>query len=178
MLTYADLLLDATVDSLYMCPHTAIYLSSILLYISVLVLLYVCPHTAIYVSSYCYISVLNTAMYLSSCCYMCPQTAMYASSYMYVVIPTIFVSSYHMFVLILLYMCQVDSLARCSLWRVEAAHTAICVSLDYCYILVLILLYMSPHTAIFVLKLLCTCPHTATYVSSGRQASSVFSVAS
>ncbi len=42
---------------LYMCPHTAIYVSSYC-YICVLILLYMCPHTAIYVSSYCYICVL------------------------------------------------------------------------------------------------------------------------
>jgi hypothetical protein len=51
-------------------------------------------------------------------------------------------------------------------------HTAIYVS-SYCFICVVILLYMCPHTAIHmssycykcVLILLYMCPHTATYVS-------------
>ncbi len=42
---------------LYMCPHTAIYVSACC-YICVLILLYMCPHAAIYVSSYCYVCVL------------------------------------------------------------------------------------------------------------------------
>ena len=42
---------------LYMCPHTAVYVSSYC-YICVLILLYMCPHTALYVSSYCSICVL------------------------------------------------------------------------------------------------------------------------
>jgi hypothetical protein len=44
-------------------------------------------------------------------------------------------------------------------------HTAICVS-AYCYVCVLILLYMSSYCYICVLILLRMCPHTATYVSS------------
>jgi hypothetical protein len=48
---------------LYMCPHTAIYVSSYC---------YMCPHTAIYVFSYCYICVL-----ILLC--MCPHTAIYVS---------------------------------------------------------------------------------------------------
>jgi hypothetical protein len=58
---------------LYMCPRTAMYVSSYC-YICVLILLYMCPHTAIYVSSYCYICVLILL-------YMCPHTTMYVSSY-------------------------------------------------------------------------------------------------
>ncbi len=70
---------------LYMCPHTAIYVSACC-YICVLILLYMCPHTAMYVSAYCYIFVL-----ILLC--MCPHTATYVSSYCYIC------------VLILLYMC-------------------------------------------------------------------------
>jgi hypothetical protein len=47
-------------------PHTAIYVCD-----SVLILLYMCPHTAIYVSSYCYICVLILL-------YMCPHTAIHS----------------------------------------------------------------------------------------------------
>jgi hypothetical protein len=47
-------------------------------YICVLMLLYLCPHTAVYVSSYCYVCVL---ILLYVCVlmllYMCPHTAMY-----------------------------------------------------------------------------------------------------
>ncbi len=82
---------------LYMCPHTAIYVSSYC-YICVLILLYMCPHTALYVSSCCSICVLlllymcpHTAIYVSSCCYicvlmllyMCPHTALYVSAAAY-----------------------------------------------------------------------------------------------
>jgi hypothetical protein len=61
---------------LYMCPHTAIYVSSYC-YICVLILLYMCPHTTIYVlhvSSYYYIC----ATYVSSCYCMCPHTTIHA----------------------------------------------------------------------------------------------------
>jgi hypothetical protein len=51
---------------LYMCPHTAIYVSAYC-YICVLILLYMCPHAAIYVSSYCYICVL-ILLYMCSIC--------------------------------------------------------------------------------------------------------------
>ncbi len=50
----------------YVCPHTAMYVSSYC-YICVLILLYMCPHTAVYMSSYCYICP-HTAIYLSSYC--------------------------------------------------------------------------------------------------------------
>ncbi len=77
---------------LYMCPPTAIYVSSYC-YVCVLLPLYMCPHTAIslpsyriHVFSYCYICVLILL-------YMFPHTAIYVSSYCYI------------FVLILLYMC-------------------------------------------------------------------------
>ena len=84
---------------LYMCPHTAIYVSAycyicvlILLYmcphtaICVLILLYMCPHTPIYVSggwllhetnAYCYICVLILL-------YMCPHTAICVLILLYV----------------------------------------------------------------------------------------------
>ncbi len=91
---------------LYMCPHTAVGVSSYC-YTCVLILLYMCPHTAIcvltaiHVSSYCYVCVLillcmypHAAICVSSCCYicvlillcmfphtacMCPHTAVYVS---------------------------------------------------------------------------------------------------
>ncbi len=63
---------------LYMCPHTAIYVSSCCYMcphtaICVLILLLMCPHAAIYVSSYC-----NMCPHTA---YMCPHTATYVSSY-------------------------------------------------------------------------------------------------
>jgi hypothetical protein len=100
--------------SLYMCPHTTIYLSSYY-YISVLILLYMtakspstkhafqvkvlcmymCAHTAIYLSSYYNISWWPSAIYLPSYCYIsvlillyiCPHTAIYLSSYCYMSSP-------------------------------------------------------------------------------------------
>jgi hypothetical protein len=53
--TFTALPLDGTAaagmwGSLYVCPHTAIYVSAYR-YICVLILLYMCPHTAIYVGS-------------------------------------------------------------------------------------------------------------------------------
>jgi hypothetical protein len=136
--------------------HTAVYICPS--YICVLcskrqVHLYICPHTAIYVSSYCYrcvfflirlyIYVLHISMYSvvkgkCTCIYvlillymcvlvllclcvltllhLCPRTAIYVSSYCYI----------YIYVLILLSMCP---------------HTAIYMS-SYCYICVLILLYI------------------------------------
>jgi hypothetical protein len=51
---------------------------------------YVCPHTAVYVSSYCYMCVLillymsaHTAVYVSSSFYMCPHPSLYVSSSCY-----------------------------------------------------------------------------------------------
>jgi hypothetical protein len=72
---------------LYMCPHTALCVSSY----SCDLLLYMCPHTALCVSSYCYICVLILL-------YMCPHTALYVSSYCSAC------------VLILLYMCPPTSM--------------------------------------------------------------------
>ena len=75
----------------YICPHTAIYVSSygykyvlILLYVSsryyicVRILLYMCPHTTVYVSTYyctCVI-ILLCVLRLLYCLYMCPQTTL------------------------------------------------------------------------------------------------------
>ena len=67
-------------------------------YICVLILLYMCPHSAIYVSSYCYmcpqryICVLILPTYVSSYCdvcvlillHMCPHITIYVSSCCYV----------------------------------------------------------------------------------------------
>jgi hypothetical protein len=89
--------------SLYMCPHTTLYLSSYY-YISVLILLYMTaksPSTkhafqvkvlCMYMSTYCYISVLILQYILMAVCYIsvlillynCPNTAIYLSSYCYI----------------------------------------------------------------------------------------------
>jgi len=77
---------------LYICPHTAICLSSYC-YMSVLILLCVCSRTAIYVSSYCYVCTHTPIyMFVSSYCYVsvlillyvCPHTVMFVSSYCYI----------------------------------------------------------------------------------------------
>ncbi len=67
---------------LYMCPHTAIYVSSYF---------YMCPHTTIYVSSYFYMCVLillytcpHTPICVLILLCVCPHTAiyvLYVSSY-------------------------------------------------------------------------------------------------
>ena len=77
MLLYTFLILLYVPSCCYfMCPHTAIHVSSHS-YICVLMLLCTCPHTAIYVSSsYCYIHVLTLLC-------MCPHTPIYVSSYFY-----------------------------------------------------------------------------------------------
>ena len=75
---------------LYMCPHTAIFVSSYCC-ICFLILLCMCPHSAIFVSSNC-CRCPHTAVYVSSyCCicvhillYMCPHAAIYVSSYCYI----------------------------------------------------------------------------------------------
>jgi hypothetical protein len=74
---------------LYMCPHTAVYVSSYCC-MCVLILLYVCPHTAVY-----------TAVYLSSYCYKCVLILLYVNR------PQIagYVSFCYISVLILLYIC-------------------------------------------------------------------------
>ena len=94
------------------CPHSAIYLASSYCYVCFYILLYMCPHTAMYVSSYGYIYVrillymcLHTAIYL----YMCPHTAIYVSSYCYLCVLILlfifYVSSY-------CYMCDHTSCTR------------------------------------------------------------------
>jgi hypothetical protein len=60
-------------------------------------------------------------------------------------------------VCVCVYMC-VRVLRKCP-------HTTTCLS-SYCYICVLILLYMCPHTAIYVSSYYFLCPHSTTYVSS------------
>ncbi len=88
---------------LYMCPHTAVYVSSYC-YMCALILLYMCPHTAMYVSPYCCMCVLVLLFVYRYMCpysrisalvllYMCPQTAIYVSSSCYI------------YVLKLLYVC-------------------------------------------------------------------------
>ena len=164
-----------------MRPHTTI---------CVLKLLYMCPQvielhkivlslapahkTSIYVSAYYYIRVLILL-------YMRPHATIYVSSYYYVC------------VLILLYMCpQVMELYKIVLSLAPAHETATCnlyhtrhETCDwgaegevYCFISVLMLLYMCPHLlymcphTICVLILLCVsscyciCPHATIYVSS------------
>ncbi len=71
---------------------------------------------------------------------------------------------------ILLYMCPHKGERAASVYMYKDISHAV---LPYCYVCVLILLYMCPHTAICVLILLCRCPHTAIYVSSQRRESDV-----
>jgi hypothetical protein len=81
-----DVVLDnQRVCSIYVCPHTPIYVSSYH-YICVLILPCICPHNPIYLSSYYYTCVLMLL-------YMCHHTTMYVCS------------NYHICVLIFLYMC-------------------------------------------------------------------------
>ncbi len=61
---------------IWICPHTTRYLVETHSYICVPILLYLCPHTAIPVSSYHYICVLILL-------YMCPHTTLYVSPYYY-----------------------------------------------------------------------------------------------
>jgi len=90
---------------LYMCPHTAIYVSSYYFmcpqtttYASSY---YSCPHTTIYLSSYYYICVL-ILLYVSSYYYICPHTTIYVSSYYFMrphtticVLILLYVSTYY-----------------------------------------------------------------------------------
>ncbi len=71
---------------LYVCPHTAMYVSSYC-HVCVLIMLYMCPHTAMCVSSYCCVCVLIML-------YVCPHHAIYVPSYCYTTVLT------------LLYMCR------------------------------------------------------------------------
>ncbi len=73
---------------LYMCPHTATFVSSCY-YICVLILLCMFPRSTTYVSSYYYVCVLVLL-------YMCPHTTMYVSSFYYIcVLILLYVSSYY-----------------------------------------------------------------------------------
>ncbi len=61
----------------------------------VLILLYMCPHTAMYVSSYYYVCVV-ILLYMSLLVYFCPHTNLCVSSYYYICPhTTIYVSSYY-----------------------------------------------------------------------------------
>jgi hypothetical protein len=83
-------ILPIVVWGLYMCPHTSIYLSDILLYPTI-------DYILLYVSWYYYTCVLNSSTvasrYGARALLMCPHTTIYESSY------------YYICVLILLYMC-------------------------------------------------------------------------
>jgi hypothetical protein len=144
-----------------MCPHPAI---------CVRILVYMCPHTAIYVSASCYICVRlllymcpTTAVYASACCYtcvrilqicVCSQTTSTHTCRQSPMLSSMCVSAYcSACVLILLLI---------------SPHTATHVS-SYGYSCVLILLRMCPH--ILILLQMCPhtqlmCSHTATHVSS------------
>jgi hypothetical protein len=155
-----------------MCPHTALYASS---YCSrcVLLLLHMCPHTALYVSSYC-----SARQRLSDgSSLLCPHTALYVSSYCSICV--------------LILQCEAEGFRRItpsldrpdvmSFYKVRSppperdnppywllnmwpftrcAIYHICVS-SYCYICVLILLYMCPHTYLgpVLLSSLCRMPY-------------------
>ena len=108
---------------LYMCPHATIHVSSYY-YTCVLIPLCMCPHTPIYVQS------LGAALFLAF--YLCPHTHTCA----------VYVSSYYICVLILLYMCAV--VRGSSVFRLPVE------------------LYMCPHTAVNIYM----CPHTPIYVCS------------
>ncbi len=121
---------------------------------------------------------------------ICPPLTIYLSSYYYIcVLILLYVSSYYyVCVLILLNMCPHTPVFKGGRWVGESrgemerkfnrsSYSHIRVSIyvsSYCYICVLILLCMCPHTAIcvssyyytFVLILLCMCPHTTIYVSA------------
>jgi hypothetical protein len=146
-------------STVYMCPRTAIYVSSgllcmcapfretlvymcvlVLSYMRVLILLYNCP-------PYCYICVLILV-------YMCPQCCLYVS----------FILLYHFppccYICVLILLCVCLHTASCQ-------HTAVCVliggrgtlmkqkKLDIC-----------PQRTRCVLMQLDMCPHTTTSVSS------------
>jgi hypothetical protein len=89
-----------------MCPHTSVSHLKVadvvyvhICYICVLILLYMCPHTAIYVSSYLKVAnVVYVHIY-----YRCPHTAIYVSSYLKVA-DVVFVDIY-ICVLTQLHMC-------------------------------------------------------------------------
>ncbi len=133
-------------------------------YIRALILLYMCPHTAMYVSSYCYMCPHTVCMcpqtticvlillyrghHTTTCVlillYMCPYTAIYVSSYYYMCPhttfcphTTIYVSSYY-------YICVV-SLAFLQGTHVRLGRKSLYVS-SYYHIGVLILLYMCPQS--------------------------------
>jgi hypothetical protein len=84
-------------------------------YICVRTPLYMCPNTAIYVSSYCCICDLTplymcpqTALSVSSYYCMCPHTTIYVSTYCYICVRILLYMCPHttLCVLILLYMCR------------------------------------------------------------------------
>jgi hypothetical protein len=190
---------------LYACPHTAIYVSSYC-YMCVLILLYMCPHTAMCVSSYCYICVLillyvcpHTAicvlilLYVSSYCYMCPRTAVYVYSYSHCYIHDLILRlwschpSAHAYIRVLVLalpyvsaynICVLISLCMRTSWATKTVcpHTAIDVS-SYCYICVLILLYMCPHLSIYASRYAkCLRQHTSAYVSIRQHTSAYVSI--
>ena len=145
---------------LYMCPHTAIFVSArARTYrrrgrIIIITLLYMCPHTTVYVSSYYRICVLILL-------YMCPHTSVYVSSN-YARAP-VRAHRYedkawgHIYSSM---MTQYSSMrtnvssnyARAPVRADQSSTSRVyCyIASSYCYIFVLILLYMCPHTAIYV----------------------------
>ena len=140
-----------------MCPHSGAFTC----YICVLMLLYMCPHTAIYVSSFRCLLRLPPGLVSAKkksvliLLYMCPHTTRFVSLY------------YYIRVLIQLYMCPHSffclgaffgfRLCLYYIWSAfqkapfrAASSTQV---LSYGYICVLMLLY------ICVLILLSMCPH-------------------
>jgi hypothetical protein len=128
--------------------------------------LYVCPHTAVCVSSYCYICVLipHTSICTGNMearilLYLCPQTTIYVSAYCY------------MCILILICVQEIwRPPLRALVYSGTLRFARICHR--YHYMCVHILLYICPNTAIYVsayccicvLMLLHMCPHTAIYM--------------
>jgi hypothetical protein len=116
-----------------------------------------CPRTAVYVFSYCYICVL-VLLYVSSYCCICVLLLLYMSS------PTAIYVSY---TLILVYMCPHTGRSQRHL-GVSSCVLVLGVPTSYCYICVLLLLYMClrlafPTSLIYVsytLILVYMCPRT------------------
>jgi hypothetical protein len=112
-----------------------------------LILLYMCSHTAIYVSLSCYMC-LHTGMYVSSYCYvMCPHTAMYVSSYCYICVLILLYMCPHTTIHVSSYCCMCPHTPfYMSSYCCMCPHTDLYMS-SYCFIHVLILLYTCPHTS-------------------------------
>ena len=133
-------------------------------------LLYICVLILVYVSSCCLCSSLASYAIRSASksVYMCPHT-IYVSSSIGVLMFCIYVSS-SMYVSSC---CLCSSLASYGMRSAsKLAYLCLYVS-SYCYVRVLILLYMCPHTSTYVSSYYYMCPHTTIYVFSTPPAASL-----